>query len=286
VTGIAFDSLHRRAILSVWNGFLVVDLRTRSIVATIGTPPAENFGFDPQTERIIVPFYPLLGCLRVGNAPPCELPRTLGGQPMTDGVLIVDLANGNAIHTFQDPTASDPAAPAGEEPDSAAADSNNGIIVVPEESGPVHVIDLSQAVFEGADVTAPQQVLTPTRRLTGVAVEPASHIAFLEGEFADNVGFLAIDGLAALAGAITEATMPPLPGNAGGFSNLGDPHGIAVTTGIIDNRPVGFVVDSGLRWVARIDLAQALALPATANVIADTDLATVTTYLDARTPAP
>ena len=35
-----------------------------------------------------------------------------------------------------------------------------------------------------------------------------------------------------------------------------DPHGIAVTTGILDGHPVGFVVDvsdSPNAWVARID---------------------------------
>jgi len=114
-------------------------------------------------------------------------------------------------------------------------------------------------------------------------VEPTSHIAFLEGENAENVGFLKVDSLATLAPAITEATMPPIPGG-GTFANLFDPHGIAVTTGILNGGPVGFVVDGGRQWVARVDLAKVFTLPGPA--LADTDFATAVTFLDARTPAP
>ena len=269
VTGIAIDSLKRRAILSVWNGFILIDLRTQSIVGTIATPPSENFGFDGQRERIIAPFYDCSASSGTGTPPPCSLPQTPDGAPITDGVLVIDLNNANTIYTFQDPTAPSPTFPAGHEPDSAAADSSNGIIVTPEEGGTVHVIDLAQGVFAGTNVT----------------VEPVSHIAFLEGEFANNVGFLKIDSLATLASAITEATMPSLP-PGGDFSNFGDPHGIAVTTGILNGGPVGFVVDSSRQWVARVDLAKVLTLPALGNAIADTDFATAVTYLDARTPAP
>src|SRR5262249_61990654 len=57
VTGIAIGSLNRRAILSVWNGYVLIDLKTRTIIGSIPAPPAENFGFDGQLQRIIAPFY-------------------------------------------------------------------------------------------------------------------------------------------------------------------------------------------------------------------------------------
>lgn len=254
------------------------------MVGTIAAPPSENFGFDDQKERIIAPFYHCSNSSGTGTPPPCSLPQTPGGALITDGVLIIDLSNANTIYTYQDATAPDPAFPVGREPDSAAADSSSGIIVTPEEGGPVHVIDLSQAAFAGANVTAPQQILTPSiRRLTGVAVEPMSHIAFLEGENASNVGFLKVDSLATLASAITEATMPSTPGG-GTFANLFDPHGIAVTTGILNGGPVGFVVDRDRQWVARVDLAKVFTL--SGPTLADADFATVVTFLDARTPAP
>src|SRR5205807_2651615 len=91
VTGIAIDSLKRRAILSVWDGFILLDLKTRSIVGTIATPPSENFGFDDQKERIIAPFYDCSDSSGAGTPPPCGLPHTPDGQPITDGVLVIDL---------------------------------------------------------------------------------------------------------------------------------------------------------------------------------------------------
>jgi len=145
VTGIAIDSLARRAILSVWNGFILIDLKTRSIAGTIAAPPSENFGFDDQKERIIAPFYDCSNSTGTGTPPPCNLPQTPDGALITDGVLIIDLSNANRIYTYQDATALDPTFPAGNEPDSAAADSSSGIIVTPEEGGPIHVIDLSRA---------------------------------------------------------------------------------------------------------------------------------------------
>ena len=78
---------------------------------------------------------------------------------------------------------------------------------------------------------------------------------------------------------------PSLPAG-GDFTNFGGPHGIAVTTGILNGGPVGFVVDTGRQWFARVDLAKVLTLPAPGNEIADADFATTVDYLDARTPAP
>jgi hypothetical protein len=79
--------------------------------------------------------------------------------------------------------------------------------------------------------------------------------------------------------------MPALP-DGSYWSNIGDPHGVAVTTGIADGRSVGFLVNSERQWVARIDLAAFLALGAEADASSSTyltDLSSAVTFLDGRT---
>ncbi len=80
--------------------------------------------------------------------------------------------------------------------------------------------------------------------------------------------------------------MPDLPNAGGGWQNLGDPHGIAVTTGLADGHAVGFVVDNDLQWVARIDLEamSQIASPDAgdgAGVITQDKVGPVVTFLDA-----
>ena len=74
------------------------------------------------------------------------------------------------------------------------------------------------------------------------------------------------------------------------WTNLFDPHGIAVTIGLIGGHPVGFLVNSSYHWVARVDLTAFLALPTTAGVAAGqlevADASTAVTFLDVTTPAP
>ncbi len=57
VTGVAVDSPNQRAYLSVWNGFAIVDLSSKTISGVIQAPPSENFGFDSVNQRILAPFY-------------------------------------------------------------------------------------------------------------------------------------------------------------------------------------------------------------------------------------
>ena len=77
VTGVAVDSANHRAILSVWNGFALLDTQSGQITKTIPTAPSENFGFDSVHQRIVAPFY---GCAyssdSSGNTPAtCGAPR-------------------------------------------------------------------------------------------------------------------------------------------------------------------------------------------------------------------
>jgi hypothetical protein len=286
ITGAAVDSANHRAILSVWNGFALVDLGSQSITTVIQAPPSENFGFDSVHQRILAPFYDCSSSQANGMAPSsCNSPMAgdAGAQPA--GLSIIDLSD-NTVYTYEDFNATDPTNPLGTEPDSASADPSNQIYVVPDEgAGVENVLDFSKATFDKAakTVTAPNAVLTGFG-LEGVAVEPTHHLGFWEGEDSSNVAV--VDLVAANSGsqAWVGGTMPSPP-TGGSFTTLGDPHGIAVTTSIIDGSSVGFLVDSGMQWVARVDLKKLQSLEmGDASVTAGTaQMQGAVTYLDATT---
>ncbi len=294
VTGVAVDSPNERAYLSVWNGFAVVDLSSKSVSQIIQVPPAENFGFDSVNQRILAPFYDCADSAdpQTFSAPAfCDGYKDLAGDPMSDGLNIIDLVDDNAVYTYQDPQASDPTLPVGDEPDSAAADPVTGQIVVPSEGmASEYVIDLSQATFDKAhkSVTAPHVVIDASNadELTGVAIEPTSHLAFFESESGEDMGVADLSQQTGNATSYVHAIMPDLPdGNA--WQNLFDPHGIAVTTNLVGGRAVGFLVSNDYHWVARVDLAMVLAIPPTAGPNAGqlevADPSSAVTFLDATT---
>jgi hypothetical protein len=293
VTGVAVDGDAGKAYLSVWNGFAVVDLASETITGTIPVPPSENFGFDSANHRILAPFYECTGSLAPATYTPppfCGNYTDTAGDPMTDGLNIIDLADGNTVYTYQDPTAADPTQPLGPEPDSAAADPTTGKIVVPSEGQLYeYVVDLSKATFDKATltVTAPHVVIDASYadEMTGVAIEPSSHIAFFESEGGGDMGAADLTKTAAPTSSYAHAFLPLLPDSTG-WSNITDPHGIAVTTSMAGGHPVGFLVNYAYNWVARIDLQKLLSLPTTTvssseNDVADASLAV--TYLDATT---
>jgi hypothetical protein len=280
VTGIAIDAANNRAILSVWNGFALVDLGSQTITSTIVAPPSENFGFDSTNQKIYAPFYDCSSTTPGTSGAStafCNAPVGPDGvSAMTAGLSVIDLKD-NTVYTYEDPNATDengtptPNAPLGGEPDSAAADPTTQQVVVPSEGGDYeNILDFSKAVFDKTKktVTAPH-IVSPNvqgQDLEGVAIEYTKHFAFWEGEHAAYVGVESLSSIQTTANsetdggdpvAVTEtpvAEMPDLPASGGSWQNLGDPHGIAVTTGLADGHAVGFVVDSELQWVARIDL--------------------------------
>ncbi len=296
VTGVAVDSPNQRAYLSVWNGFAIVDLSSKTVSQVIEVPPAENFGFDSVNQRILAPFYECSDAADPKTfAPPpvCDHYKDLAGDTMTDGLNIIDLVDDNTVYTYQDPQATDPTTPVGDEPDSAAADPVSGQIVVPSEGQAAeYVIDLSQAVFDKVhkSVTAPHVVIDASNaeELTGVAVEPTSHLAFFESESGGDMGVADLTQQSTNATSYVHAPLPMLPdGNA--WQNLFDPHGIAVTTNLIGGKAVGFLVSGDYHWVARVDLAALLAIPTTpgpnAGQLEVADPSSAVTYLDATTAA-
>jgi hypothetical protein len=329
VTGVAVDSANHRAILSVWNGFALVDLGSQSITSVIQAPPSENFGFDSVHQRILAPFYDCSSSTATdpdsgltSQPSSCTTPKTsaeAGGTTITEGLSVIDLNDHNTVYNYQPPPPPadaspysyqvSPTTPVGGEPDSAAADPTTGVVVVPAEGGAFqNIIDFSQATFDKASltVTAPAKTI-PNVPMTGVAVEFNKHLAFFEEEWSEDVGVLDLNAANAGSTAWVHGRMPQLPvassddggattsgvpsADGGGtgvtgtaFANLGDPHGIAVTTSLTSAGPVGFVVNGNLDWVARVDLASMLAKAqgdGGETQLTEEDMAPFVTYLDA-----
>lgn len=302
VTGIAMDSANHRAILSVWNGFALVDTNTKTITSVINAPPSENFGFDSVHQRILAPFYDCSSSYDdTGTSPPfCNNYFGPDGTTvMGEGLNVIDLTD-NTVYTYEDPSATDPQgggtpgdmanSPLGNEPDSASVDPTTQKVVVPSEGGGYqNIIDLSQATFDKTKktVTAPHTYVLGLG-LEGVAVEYNKHFAFLEGEGSSSVALMNLADSSSIDAGSTRpiCTMPDLPGGSS-WGNLGDPHGIAVTTGLADGHSVGFVVDSGRQWVARVDLEKMAAVPTPdagngyVGAIDGPTLAPAVTFLDA-----
>ena len=312
VTGIAVDSANNRAILSVWNGFAIVDLGSMTITSTISAPPSENFGFDSSHERILAPFYECASSTGGDGGAPASCNNVFGPDGVTvmsSGLTVIDLNDNNTVYTYEDPNATDssgapiPNTPLGSDPDSAAADPTTQQVVVPaEHDGYENVLDFSKAVFDKTKktVTAPH-ITIQNIGLEGVAVEYNKHLAFWEGEGDSTVAVSSLSSITTMANPNVDgggdpqaavstpiATMPNLPGaTGGGWSNLGDPHGIAVTTGLADGHAVGFVVDGSYQWVARIDLEAMAAIPvldagdSQTTPITQAQMTPVVTFLDA-----
>jgi hypothetical protein len=291
VTGVAIDTANHRAILSTWNGFTLVDTQSHTVTKTINAPPSENFGFDSVHQRILAPFYE---CGSASNGATsltfCNDYKDGAGTVMTDGLNVIDLAD-DTVYTFQDPTAASPSTstsvPLGGEPDSAAIDPNTQVAVVPSEGGGFqNVLDLSQAKFDKASksFTAPNHHIE-NQGLTGVAVEATKHFGFWEEEGSQEIGVADVMAANAGGGTFVHASMPATPGN-GYWSNMGDPHGIAVTTGINSGNAVGFVVSSDRHWVGRVDLQKVLDLGVAAGATGIPDITPAVTYLDATTVVP
>jgi hypothetical protein len=297
VTALVVDAANDRAILAVWNGFAIVDLATQTVSRVILAPPSENFALDPVHERLFAPFYDCTSSLDVAGRTPstCATTHAADGTSMTDGLNVVDLGNG-ALYTYQNATADNPDAPVGPSPSGAAVDPTTGLVVVPSKGRQDQsIIDFSMAKFDDAThaVTAPESTLVGDG-LTDVAVASATHLGFWEGEDASDVAVARLSTLAPRSerdGGVRDASadagaeyafglLPALP-DGGAWMNVVSSHGAAVSPGTTASPPFGITVSQDFRWVARIDLATVLALPATFNEVSD--LSSAVTFLDART---
>lgn len=286
ITGVVVDSAHHRAIVSVYDGFQLIDLATQTLSTHIQAAPSENFGFDSSRGFIVAPFY---DCSSSTNAQGdaltfCDSYKAGDGTPISEGLNLIDLAD-NQVYTYQNPGAPNAAEPLGGEPDSAAVDPTTGMAVIPSESDDYqNVLDLAHATFDKTN----KSFTAPNRKLDGfgyegVSIETATHLAFWEGEHSSNIAVADLNAPDAGTSAYLLAQMPNLPGDDY-FETLGDPHGIAVTSAITNGRAVGVLVSNDRQWVARIDLSTLLSAAPDAGFggLAGDQTAPAVTYLDAR----
>ena len=266
--GVLCDAGESRFIVSSGDGYRVLDYSgtvltsyltdlTSDPVRDLGT---ENFSFDSENKWIISPEY----------------------ETSNNYLWIVDLTN-DAVYRWTNrmvPTSTD--ATNGLEElssdmvaDAASVDPTTGALLIGDEYADSFLtVNLNAATFDDAagTFTAPHDYVTMTNIVapglmsTGMAIESSSHLLFLEDEFGSSMGLVSLP-TAAAAGSIslsdyTTAAIPsPTATCASVFSwsNVGDPHGLALFTGVIDDAPKGLLINSDKTCAAIVDLDSFLA---------------------------
>jgi hypothetical protein len=288
--GVAIDPVRRRAYISVWSGFLILDLDTQDFTGNIYAAPSEHFAFDPVGNRLVAPFY---NCPDPGTftatPPPCSDYRSLdaGNTLITQGINVIDLGTGH-VFTYVNPDAPDQSAPAGLLPDAAAMDPTGGLAIVPVEiPSETLVLDLGHATFTeptggtGAGTFTASIIelgTSPDSEITGVAIETISRLGIGSSEVDSNIAFYDLTRPMATGTAITGG-LPSLPWGAGSWIGHGDPHN--VLAGVVDGKPVAWLLSQNNKWLARIDLeaVQQLALTTSSPGDLGADLALAVTYI-------
>jgi hypothetical protein len=287
LSGVAIDPVRRRAYLSVWSGFIILDLDTQDFSGNIYMAPSEHFAFDPVHNRLVAPFYacpdPSIG---TATPPPCGDYHSLdaSGTLIAQGINVVDLETGH-IFTYVNDAALDQSAPAGLFPDAAAIDPTGGLAIVPvEDPAEAMLLDLANATFvppagAGAGTfTASIIELGTPPEMTGVAIETVSRLGIGASEVDSNIAFYDLARTTASGSAITGG-LPDLPWGAGPWIGHGDPHN--VLAGLVDGKPVAWLLSHNNKWLARIDLEAVQQLALTTSTPGDlgADLALAVTYI-------
>jgi IPT/TIG domain len=243
VCGVAVDPSSGIAIFDTAQGYLTLDLSTRTFSPSfIAVPAGENFAYNANTRFVLNPTY---------------------GTSLFTGLQAIHIPDGS----FFDYSAS-----VGNNPDAAAVDLNTDIAAVPDEfTGNQYLINLEAATFDSS--TTPPSFSAPATLFpinftdcgaelndwSLVSAESSSHLLFLGTEFADCA---AVETLP--TGTLSGAPPAPavfqwghVPASPDGFAweNGGDPHGIAVFTSVVSGKVYGFVINFNATWVARIDLS-------------------------------
>ncbi len=247
VCAMLYDPVDDRMILATANGYALFDHNgSHKVTKTVAALPSENFGYDPQKNQIFSPRY------QNGTAASLDL---------------VDVHVGKVYSLDATPPLS--------EPDHGAVDVGTGIAIAAEEAGAlVYLVDLNAPTFDApapGAFQAPQSMVlisssTPGR-LSAVAVDPGTHLAFL----AADVGVtMAVAQLPLKKGDPLDladwvvSTIPPAPGGAAWYG-AGDPHGLAVFTLPGSPKPYGLLMNDTRRWLAVVDLQGLLGAPRSAT---------------------
>jgi hypothetical protein len=247
VCAMLYDPADDRMILATAGGYALFDHNgSHALGRTVAALPSENFGYDPTKNRVFSPRY--------GN----------GAGPSLD---VVDIPGGK-VYALDSP-------PPMAEPDHGAVDISTEIAIATEEAGAViYLVDLSSASMDApaaGSFQAPQAVIWLSSsipgRLSGVAVEPGSHLAFLAADVGVTMAVAQLptsrgDPLA--VGDHVVAVVPATPTGSPWYG-AGDPHGIAVFTLPGSSTPYGLLMNDSRRWLAVVDLQALLKAPRNAT---------------------
>ncbi len=279
--GVIIDPLDHGVIVSSGDGYRVVNYSGSVIKSFLSNLSAtlpvdlstENFGYDPVNNRIYSPEY-----------------ADGGSVTSTDEYLwVIDVNTSKVYHWSKRmvDTTTDPVYGLPElvstgigsmTADAVAVDPSTGLMTIGHEWTPLLLaLNMSAATFSDSTATfdAPyavvplQNVYSPSGYLTtGMVIEPSSHIMFLEGEFGDDIGAAQMP-IASTPGSftITSYTSAQMPTpttvcpSVSTWSNVGDPHGLSAFTAVINNQPMGLLIDSSKTCLAIVDLNKLLSAP-------------------------
>jgi hypothetical protein len=267
--GIAADPGDNRYIVAANDGYRVYAYGAGSPSAVYPIPVNENFSYDPSRNRIIAAEY-----------------QTASGSA-TRAFNIVDLNKGKVYRWTKDTSscadlgsADTGCAAQYQEVDSTAVDLSTGMAaMIFEHSTAVAMIDLGQAAFDdgASSFTAPAFYTdSPSgAQQSGIAASTTGNYLFTSEELGDShVGALQLPAASGSGGTFPPVTpnavfidlsAVPNPECAGSaynsysFETKGDPHGLALYTGLIGGKQTGLVIDSSNACAALVDLAGLLA---------------------------
>ena len=273
--GVLIDAPAQSAIVSSSDGYRVFDytgtLQAEYLSDAEADPPrslaTENFSFDPIRRLIISPEYETtnqyLWLINVSTGNMYRWDRRLVSSTSDEEEGLQSLADAGITGAMV--------------ADSAAVDPTTGIVTIGDEyTQGLLMLNLETAVFD--DTTGIFSALNNAAVLdypfsqyftTGQAIEPVSHLLFLEDEFGSSMGVAqlphAVSNQQPSLSRWVGAQIPP-PGDAcpsvSRWSNVGDPHGLAIYTSNSSGKdPKGLLIDSTKRCAAVVSLQALLEAP-------------------------
>lgn len=272
--GVLVDVPGQNIIVSSSDGYRLFDYNataTAEYLSDAESEPAanlatENFSFDPIRRLIISPEYSTsnqyLWLINVDTGNKYRWDRRMVPITSDEEEGLQSLADAGITGSMV--------------ADSAAVDPSTGIVTIGDEyTQGLLMLNLGTAQFN--DATGTFSALDSAEILdypfsqfftTGQAIEPISHLLFLEDEFGTSMGVAQLpDAVSKQPPALSRwvGAQIPSPGDAcpGVFrwSNVGDPHGLAIFTSNSGKNPKGLLVESSKRCAAVVNLQALLDAP-------------------------
>lgn len=283
--GVATDPGDSRYVVASFDGIRTFDYTSTSgqcdLIDHYDIPINENIGFDASRNWVITPEYDGFGSYTKQDG-------TIVRNEATMRIVNIETDD---IYEWDKKILCSDLVEAGEscswrETDAASIDLGTGMIALQEESVRATVlIDMSQASFDSTTktFTAPHEYVpleNISARTPGGAIEPSSHILFMEQEFGRGIAVLQLPDVGGSGSTFPTPTAgweynsANVPSNTvcnrSSWSNAGDPHGLAIFTGVVAGKAFGLLINGTKDCVALVDLKGLLDAPkATGSNIAD-----------------